>query len=95
MSKISPRITQAINEIELLIGGRLSTNAAVLELHGHDESWHTAMPPDAVCFAQSIDEVSGIVAVCHKLEIPVIPFGTATGMEGQVVEAGSPPPDMT
>ena len=83
--KATTQIKQVINKIKPLIGDRVSTQPSVLELHGHDESWHKPMPPDAVCFAQSTEEVSDIVAICHQYGVPIIPFGTGTGMEGQVV----------
>lgn len=80
-----PHVTQAIEKLKGLLGERLSTNASVLDLHGHDESWHTTVPPHAVCFAHSIEEVSAIASVCNDLQVPIIPFGTGTGMEGHVV----------
>jgi len=38
--------------------------------------------PDVVVFAQSTDHVSQIVKYCASKRIPVIPFGTGTGLEG-------------
>jgi D-lactate dehydrogenase (cytochrome) len=56
----------------------------VLEQHGHDESYHSTHPPDAVAFAESTEEVSAIVALCARHGVPVIPFGTGTALEGGV-----------
>ena len=85
MQNLSPRLAPALDKIKRLIGDRLSTNPSVLEAHGQDESWHTSMPPNAVCFAQDVDEVSAILSICYTSRIPIIPFGTGTGMGGQVV----------
>ena len=85
MQVVPPNIMQAIEKARGFIGERLSTNASVLDLHGHDESWHATEPPHAVAFPQSVEEVAAIVAVCNELRVPVIPFGTGTGMEGHVV----------
>ncbi len=40
--------------------------------------------PDVVVYAQSTDHVSQIVKYCASKRIPVIPFGTGTGLEGTI-----------
>ncbi|HYH18466.1 MAG TPA: FAD-linked oxidase C-terminal domain-containing protein [Azospirillum sp.] len=75
---------EAISELRALLGDRLSTSGAVREHHGKDESYHPVVPPDAVAFALSTEEVSAIVKVCAKHKVPVIPFGTGTSLEGGV-----------
>jgi len=75
---------EALAELRALLGDRLSTAAAVREHHGRDESYHPILPPDAVAFAQSTEEVSAVVTVCAKHRIPIIPFGTGTSLEGGV-----------
>lgn len=67
-----------------IVGDRLSTVDAILEQHGRDESFHPVMPPDAVVFAQSTDEVRQVVSLCAAADIPIIPFGTGTSLEGHV-----------
>ena len=47
-----------------------------------DASYHLSGPPDAVAHPHSTDEVSRILAVCHRHRLPVIPFGAGTGVEG-------------
>jgi site-specific recombinase XerD len=39
------------------------------------------LPPDAVAFAQSTEEVSEIVKLCARHKVPIIPFGTGTRLE--------------
>jgi len=63
----------------------LSTTASIREQHGKDASYHHCVPPDAVAFAQSTDEVSKIVKICAQHKVPLIPFGSGTGLEGNVV----------
>jgi D-lactate dehydrogenase (cytochrome) len=55
------------------------------EKHGKDASYHPSVPPDAVAFAQSTEEVSEIVRICARHKVPLIPFGSGTGVEGNVV----------
>ena len=79
-----------IEQLRALLGDRVSTSPSILEQHGHGESWHPTQAPDAVCFAQSTEEVASIVRLCAANRTPVIAFGTGTSLEGQVqaVEGG-------
>jgi D-lactate dehydrogenase (cytochrome) len=74
----------ALARLRPLFGERLSTAAAVRELHGRDESWHAPAPPDAVVFAETVAEVQDVVRACAAEGVPVIPFGTGTSLEGHV-----------
>ncbi|MBI5108816.1 MAG: FAD-binding protein [Rhodocyclales bacterium] len=66
-------------------GSRFSTSAAVRLHHGKDESTYPPMPPDAVVFAESTEEVAAAVALCHRFRTPVIAFGTGTSLEGHLL----------
>lgn len=77
-------LEEALRELRALLGDRLSTADAVREQHGHGESNHRAYPPDAVCFAESTDEVSAIVRSCARHRVPVIAFGAGTSLEAHV-----------
>ncbi|NMD07544.1 MAG: FAD-binding oxidoreductase, partial [Phyllobacteriaceae bacterium] len=74
--------TNAIAKIRDLLGERLSTAPAVREQHGKDQTWNEGAPPDAVAFVQSTSEVRKVVAICGEHQVPVIPFGTGTSLEG-------------
>jgi D-lactate dehydrogenase (cytochrome) len=65
-------------------GDRVSTAQAVLDHHGKDEGWHDASPPDAVVFATSTEEVAETVKLCADHNVPIIPFGTGSSLEGHV-----------
>ena len=81
LSKTTPLL---IEQLQALLGDRLSTSQGVRELHGHDESFHATEAPDAVAFATSTEEVAAIVRLCAQACVPVIPFGTGTSLEGHV-----------
>ena len=66
------------------LGDRLSTAAAVRDQHGQAEAYHPSVPPDAVAFVESTEEVAEIVKLCARHRCPVIPFGTGTSLEGHV-----------
>ena len=57
---------------------------AAREHHGKDESYHNCLPADAVVTPTSVDHVSSVVRLCNEERVPVIPFGTGTGLEGGV-----------
>jgi len=84
MNSAANGLDRALEELGDLLGGRLSTGEAVRDHHSHDESWHQRKLPDAVCFVNSAEEVSAVVKICARHHIPVIPFGTGTGLEGGV-----------
>jgi D-lactate dehydrogenase (cytochrome) len=64
---------------------RFTTSQAMREHHGRDESSYDPMLPDAVVFAQTTEEVAQAVRLCNAHEIPVIPYGTGTSLEGHVL----------
>lgn len=79
-----PGIAQAIAELQARFAERCQTSASVREQHGHTTTWIANLPPDAVVFAESAEEVSEIVKLCAKNGVPIIPFGTGTSLEGQI-----------
>lgn len=62
----------------------VSLGEAVREQHGKDESVHRCRPPDVVVFPRCVEEVSALAKICHQHQLPIIPFGTGTGLEGGV-----------
>ena len=77
-------IDKTIAQLRELLGDRISTVDSVLQQHGRGESWHPTQAPDAVCFAQSSEEVAQIVRLCAESQTPIIAYGTGTSLEGQV-----------
>jgi len=73
-----------LDELRQIVGERVTTADAIREQHGRDESFHPCMPPDAVVFAHSTDEVARVVRACAERGVPIIPFGTGTSLEGHV-----------
>lgn len=71
--------------MQAAFGERFSTNAGVCAHHGRDESPFAPMPPDAVLFAASTDEVARAVSVCAAHRVPVIAFGAGSSLEGHVL----------
>ena len=78
-------IALAISALKTLIGGRLSTGESIREIHGRDEAYSTPALPDAVAFPESTEEVSKIMKICSQFQVPVVPFGIGTSLEGHVI----------
>jgi D-lactate dehydrogenase (cytochrome) len=84
-----PRQAQAVEHVvaglrELYGDQRVSTSSSLREQHGRGESHHRVAPPEAVFFAESTDEVAAALRLCGRHEVPVVPFGVGTSLEGHV-----------
>jgi D-lactate dehydrogenase (cytochrome) len=73
-----------VAELQRLYGNRAVTSAAVREQHGHTLTWIPNQAPDVVVYPQTTREVSDIVKLCTAHQMPVVPFGTGTSLEGHV-----------
>src|SRR5579862_8560792 len=74
----------ALADLRAFLGDRATAGMAAREHHSHDESSHPPALPDIVCFPHSTDEVSRIVAVSARYNLPIVPFGAGTSLEGNV-----------
>ena len=79
-----------LDALRTRFGDRLSTAAAVREQHGRDESPFPVTPPDAVVFCETTDEVAAVVHLASEHQVPVIPYGVGSSLEGHLlaVEGG-------
>ncbi|MCX5515965.1 FAD-binding oxidoreductase [Kaistia algarum] len=73
-----------LGQLKARFGDRLSQGAEIRRQHANTTNWLPNEPADAVVFAQSTEEVAEIVRICAEARVPVIPFGTGTGLEGHV-----------
>ncbi len=85
--EIHPReVPQAlIDALKARFAERCSTALAVREQHGRDESSFQAPPPAAVVFAESTADVAEAVKLASQYEVPVIPFGAGSSLEGHLL----------
>ena len=85
MNKAREFDQSVVSELKALLGDRVSTSAAVREHHGKDESYFPYAPPDVVVFASSTEEVRDIVNICRRHQVPMIPYGVGTSLEGHIL----------
>lgn len=85
MASTSGLPTECRTALHGLLGdGRFTEAPALRDRHGRGESYHEGIPPDAVAFPESAEEVAAIVSACVRSGVPVIPFGTGTSAENHV-----------
>ena len=77
-------IETALSILKQRFGDRCQTGQTVREQHAHTTTIIENQPPDGVIFAQSTEEVREIVRVAADHDVPIIPFGTGTSLEGHV-----------
>jgi D-lactate dehydrogenase (cytochrome) len=91
LSHLVPEINQRavpqalIDALKARFGAQCSTALAVREQHGRDESSFQAPPPAAVVFAERTQDVADAVKLASEYEVPVIPFGVGTSLEGHLL----------
>lgn len=82
--------------LKAAFGAKVSFTAAVCEHHGRDESAYAPIPPDAVLFAESTEDVAALVRLAGEYRVPVIPFGVGSSLEGHLLAVqGGVSVDMT
>ncbi|MDB5752704.1 MAG: dld [Ramlibacter sp.] len=77
--------TTLVEGLKARFGDRCSTAMAVREQHGRDESSFEVPPPAAVVFAESTADVAEAVRLASMHDVPVIPFGVGSSLEGHLL----------
>src|SRR5437870_9454099 len=73
-----------IATLQDLFGDKVSFDPTILEVHGKDTSYPEVHPPEAVVFAESVEDVLKVLAWCHEHQIAAIPFGMGSSLEGHI-----------
>jgi D-lactate dehydrogenase (cytochrome) len=84
MTTLGSTAAAALAELKRLLGTRATDADAVREHHSRGESYHAAAPPDIVCFPATTGEVAAIMRISALHQLPVVPFGAGTSLEGHV-----------
>ncbi len=74
-----------IEKVSSLLDDRFSLSESVRSNYAKGEDIFDPILPFGVAFPDSTEEVSKILKLCNEFEIPVVPFGAGTSLEGQVV----------
>jgi D-lactate dehydrogenase (cytochrome) len=77
-------VDAALADLKEVLGTRATDAAAVREHHSHGESYHPPAAPDIVCFPGTTTEVADVARISAKHQLPIVPFGAGTSLEGHV-----------
>jgi D-lactate dehydrogenase (cytochrome) len=85
MTTSAPLPSDLIDTLRQTFGSRFSQGESVRLQHGRDESKHDPMLPDGVVFAESTEEVALVMSLCRQHQVPVIPYGVGSSVEGHIL----------
>ena len=72
-------------ELKSIFKDRFSTSTSTRYNYSRGEDTYDPVPSQAVIFPETNEEVSTILKLCNERKIPLVPFGTGTSLEGNVV----------
>jgi len=72
-------------QLKKIFNGRFSTSESTRANYARGEDTYDPVLSKAVVFPETNEEVSKILSLCNENKIPVVPFGTGTSLEGNVV----------
>lgn len=74
-----------VKKILSLLDKRFALSESVRSNYAKGEDIFDPVLPFGVAFPNSTEEISEILKLCSEYEVPVVPFGAGTSLEGQVV----------
>ena len=83
--QLRPVPAEFLAALQARFGAQCSLAQVVREQHGRDESIFDVPPPAAVVFAESTQDVADAVKLCAQHQVPVIPFGVGSSLEGHLL----------
>ena len=72
-------------KLKKIFNGRFSTSVSTRTNYSRGEDTYDPVLSQAVVFPETNEEVSKILKLCNDYKVPVVPFGTGTSLEGNVV----------
>ncbi|MGB0495108.1 MAG: FAD-binding oxidoreductase [Kangiellaceae bacterium] len=77
--------SQTIQQLQKEFNSQITTSVSDCEHHGRDPGHSISIPPDAVIYPKSTEQVSEIIKICAQNKTPVIPYGVGSSLEQHVV----------
>lgn len=85
LSVRTPLAPAFVEKLRALFGDRLHLGEAMRAQHGSNETHFALALPDAVVFPHATEEVVALVKACTAANVPIVPFGAGTSVEGNAV----------
>ena len=81
------KISSCITTIKEKFGQQFSDSKSIIEQHTHTMTIHKSELPDGVLFAESKEDISKAVKICHEYGCPIIPFavGSSFGIQNPLI----------
>ena len=76
---------QVHNQLKKVFNDRFSTSQSTRINYARGEDTYDPVLSKAVVFPETNEEVSKILKLCNEHKVPVVPFGTGTSLEGNVL----------
>ena len=76
---------QVHHELIKIFNQRFSTSESTRTNYARGEDTYDPVLSQAVVFPETNEEVSKALKLCNEYKIPVVPFGTGTSLEGNVL----------
>ena len=76
---------QAQQELKKIFKDRFSQSESTRANYARGEDTYAPVLSQAVIFPENNEEVSKVLKLCNEHKIPVVPFGTGTSLEGNVL----------
>ncbi|HEX8492918.1 MAG TPA: FAD-linked oxidase C-terminal domain-containing protein [Pyrinomonadaceae bacterium] len=74
----------AVRALRERFGEHFQTGVDVCQAHAQTLTWLPSQSPDGVVFCQQREGVRDAIRICNRYDVPIIPFGAGTSLEGQV-----------
>ena len=76
---------QVHTQLKKVFNDRFSTSQSTRTNYARGEDTYDPVLSQAVVFPETNEEVSKILKLCNEHKVPVVPFGTGTSLEGNVL----------
>jgi D-lactate dehydrogenase (cytochrome) len=74
-----------LHQMQTSFGNRFSTTPSQLIEYAQDESFYPSCAPKGVVIVKTESEIESIVSLCYEFNVPMIPFGAGSSLEGHVL----------